>query len=634
MKCFVYFDVVENEPCSLFQTWKVAHTLVASTLVPAVYRYVKVVFRSHDTACLAAILCAACAQLHVLGTHTLVNSLLASPVFLALAHLHSLVNPPPAEADNVHSDDTTTTSSRTTTVNGSTAKLHGPSTQRSHAAGRSKGKQKPNRNGRAANKQFFPPADEVQNGAPANGSPVVQDLKAISGRDEGSTAGTENGGTENGHGASSNGLSSCSGTRPSVNAHGRAVQNGSGVHHFDAKADAGRRFTDKVCSGVHVKRLAQNLAAGAAMGVCVYVRVDVAALALASLLPRWDPFRTRYSDIIMSACGALCGVGVGVFEDFRCYGWGVLTPYNWFRFNVQKDYASVLFGSNASHQYIVDIFLQNVGMAALTVISFLCFVFNVLWRNLSQKEISSNSEGALDLSCQSAVFRTSISWLLLLVLYSCKGHKEMRFVHNVIVLMLVTCAAFIQLTLRKTSWLTRETQRWVLVVGVALFVLSQWQDVASLTDSSKRGGNKMAFKEAGDTQHVNHCLYRLSSLPDLTGVFIDRNLYATGGYTLLHRDVPVFSIFGKNFHEYLVEDRISEPAKTSVGPRSNISVAYVGKFSNYVTLHNSRYVMKFVLEDARYNYLLVLSKHDFKHFGLGDPVFTCGMYKVRAVYLR
>ena len=206
----------------------------------------------------------------------------------------------------------------------------------------------------------------------------------------------------------------------------------------------------------------------------------------------------------------------------------------------------------------------------------------------------------------------------------------MRFVHNVIVLMLVTCAALLQSTLRRAS-LSRETQRGVLAVGVALFMLSQWRDVASLTDSPKRGGNKMAFKEAGDTQHVNHCLYRLSTLPDLTGVFIDRNLFATGGYTLLHRDVPVFSIFGKNFHEYRVEDRMRERAKTSVGPHRNISVAYVGKFSNYVTSHNARFVMKFVLEDARYNYLVVYSTHDFKPLGLGDPVFTCGMYKVSYV---
>ena len=218
--------------------------------------------------------------------------------------------------------------------------------------------------------------------------------------------------------------------------------------------------------------------------------------------------------------------------------------------------------------------------------------------------------------------RTSASWLFLLTLYSLKGHKELRFVHNVIVLALITCAALLQSNLKKLP-----RSRHVLAAGVALFALSQWQDVSSLTN----GPNRMAYQGSEDTQDVNKCLYLVSSQPDLTGVFIDKNIYGTGGYALLHRDVPVFAFLRKDIYEFRVEDRLTEAPRSGVGGWSwerNVSVSFMGRFSNYVTWTNSPQALKYVLQDPSYNYLVARSARDFSLL-FGEAVFTCRKFKVR-----
>ncbi|XP_070206211.1 uncharacterized protein [Littorina saxatilis] len=605
-------------------TWKIFHTLVASTLILAVYRYVIVVFRSRDVACLAAILCAACAQLHVLGTHTLVNSLIAPPVFLVIAHLHTLINPPETDSGTDSGDVSDDEGKSNIKPNGSATK-NGGSVHRGSSF-KNKGKTKQHKNGTVQrDNSSLPSKSGTQNGIHGTCS-AARDLQASNGHVENNN---------NNITVAKNGT-----TKISANANGHAnghvshLPNGQvGVSQSGKAGDVTHSLTTRNCSEL-TKNTVQNLAVGFLLGLCVYIRIDVIALAGACLITHWSPWRTRYFDVISCACGALCGVGVGILEDFRIYGWGVLTPVNWFRFNVQKDYSSALFGTQELYKYIVDIFLHNLGIAALMSMALLCCMFHISYFSKTPKHSKApspkegqNATRLFDLQKRNVVLRTCVSWFLLLILYSSKGHKELRFVHNVIVLVLITCAAVFQSALVK-SRLPFDKQRLLLAVGVVLFALSQWRDVASLTDNPKRGGNKMAFKLAGDTQDVNQCLHRISARSDVTGVFIDRNLYATGGYTLLHRDVPIFSIFGYNFHEYNVESRMTEPTKTVMTSHTHMTLAYVGKFSNFVSQQNTQSVIRYVLEDPRYNYLVVMSNRDFSYFGVGHPIFTCGTFKV------
>ncbi|KAL8561062.1 hypothetical protein ACOMHN_031006 [Nucella lapillus] len=601
-----------------FVTWKVAHTVAASTLPLAVHRYVRVVFRSHDTACLAAILCAASIHLHVLGTHTLVNSLLSAPVFWALAVIHPLVNPHGDTEGTRNQNDSSAKSlssgsnhagQNKASTNGQHSLLLSLKQQSNTAKHRGKHKQQ-----KTAQRQRSAPAANVvthrgnldhKNGKATHCDSRDQDNKAEN-LDVGKNS-LLNG--DKNHAAYTF-PKSCSFT-----------QSESGVEN---KAEYPPSLLRQK-SGLFL----QHFLAGFVIAICVYIRVDIVSLVVFALLPFWSPFRTRYLDIIVCLCGSLCGLGVGVMDDFRCYGWGIITPFNWFRFNVQKDYSSILFGKNDFHQYIFEIFCDNVGIMGLSVVCCVSGVLSVFYPLQSLEAYSQDDKRSVGLSLtwRSSTARTCVSWLLLLGLYSSKGHKEMRFAHNVIVLILITWASLLQSgVLRLFS--SPKMQKCTLAVGVALFVFNQWREVSHLTEDPKRGGNRMAFKSAGDTQDFNQCLYYLSSREDLTGVFLDRNLYGTGGYTLLHQDVPIFTIFGNNFLEFRKEGRLVEQAKNVFGPQKNITVAYVAMFSNYIVPQHSQYVFKFLLEDPQYNYFVAWTVRDFSAFGLGEPVYWCRTYKV------
>jgi hypothetical protein len=149
--------------------------------------------------------------------------------------------------------------------------------------------------------------------------------------------------------------------------------------------------------------------------------------------------------------------------------------------------------------------------------------------------------------------------------------------------------------------------------------------------------------------------------------------------------VPVFAFFGKNFHEYSLDHRTTEPKKFPLSihlpshaldnnynnnnnnnnnnksdndkqnsghgkvknsndedqsrdvksTSSDVSgdvmrVSYVGQFSNFATRHDGAYVLRFALQDPHYNfYIMHTDKGDFSSIGLQGPLFTAGVFRVR-----
>ena len=108
-----------------------------------------------------------------------------------------------------------------------------------------------------------------------------------------------------------------------------------------------------------LKKVLSNIITGVTLGLCVYVRVDISALIVTSLLPHWHPWNTKYYDIITALFGVTIGLSCGIAVDFWCFGYGIISPLNWFRFNVQNDYSGQLFGNHKTHKYLKDIFLYS-----------------------------------------------------------------------------------------------------------------------------------------------------------------------------------------------------------------------------------------------------------------------------------
>ncbi|RUS70684.1 hypothetical protein EGW08_021560 [Elysia chlorotica] len=61
------------------------------------------------------------------------------------------------------------------------------------------------------------------------------------------------------------------------------------------------------------------------------------------------------------------------------------------------------------------------------------------------------------------------------------------------------------------------------------------------------------------------CMHYLSKQQDITGLFIDRNIKDTGGYSILHKNIPLLYLFGNDFVEFTNASLIKEARACVIG---------------------------------------------------------------------
>jgi GPI mannosyltransferase 3 len=118
---------------------------------------------------------------------------------------------------------------------------------------------------------------------------------------------------------------------------------------------------------------------------------------------------------------------------------------------------------------------------------------------------------------------------IVVVSHSLIPHKEIRFIYPVLAPAIVLAAMGIVdlLTEIRRGWRRLEDPRWVAAIGTAFLLCSSALLAAQCADWYRTPWGIGAFD-------------RLSHQPDLCGVGIyDRMWWESGGYTHLHRDVPI-----------------------------------------------------------------------------------------------
>ncbi|KAK7088577.1 uncharacterized protein [Littorina saxatilis] len=220
----------------------------------------------------------------------------------------------------------------------------------------------------------------------------------------------------------------------------------------------------------------------------------------------------------------------------------------------------------------------------------------------------------------------TLSWAALLLFYSSKEHKELRFVHNTTVLMLISSAFVISTTLNILSrkFDCRQGQLLTVIV-LTLFAADQWSSFPSSKDQSNK---PWAYQRIEDSHDVNACLDYVSAQNDVTGVFLDSNFHATAGYALLHKDVPVFTLLVHEFVEFddvTSKMRVSKPSL--LDGFKNVSYVTVDKLSNFVSVQNAGYLVKVLIQKQQYNYFIIAKERKFLEVGFTD-VFAHGTMRV------
>ena len=370
------------------------------------------------------------------------------------------------------------------------------------------------------------------------------------------------------------------------------------------------------------------LLCGCMLGIMIYMRIDlillVPSLLAISVLSNHQVSSSSYQ-IIVVGLGALLGLMLGGYEDWLSYGIWFISPQQWFKFNVQKDLASVLFGRTDTMWYIKELMSNNNSLVLFTscnviVLTGLC-ISHVSSRHILFPPYYKVARVHIFLMLQT---------LCLLLLYSCMNHKELRFVHNALVLFLVTGALSLITILNTLTMLINKPFipvfiKYFTLLGLLIYAHTAWIHFPSATNHTDYS---WPYLGQWDSSDVNTCIDYVRRQHDVTGLYIDRSLHITGGYSLLHKDIPIFTLIHFEFQEFDKKCRVSINSR-SVFTRSEFKskVSVLGRISDFITVENTPLLLKNLLVSTEYNYWIVSGNIHALEFGF-DEVYKAGKMRV------
>ncbi|KAI8749200.1 hypothetical protein BgiBS90_032630 [Biomphalaria glabrata] len=357
------------------------------------------------------------------------------------------------------------------------------------------------------------------------------------------------------------------------------------------------------------------------MGLTIYIRPDAVLvftlhfLVLKSL--RRYVFSTR---VISLTFGLFFATTVGILADFCFYGIGVISPWNWFHYNVFKTLSLNIFSqSNAT------VFLEMTSTNGIGFLLAVSFIVEISMHISGSADVSTKKEDKGEMQKASSAraskvtsFQSFLIWTILLIAYLVCGHKEIRFFHDVFVFIFV----FVSTTFVKVKiFIKNDLVKFCGIVSVlAIFSLNQW---IVFPTNGGRNSSRWVYQKTEDVQDINICLHYVASQTDVTGVFCDCNLHMTGGYTLLHQDVTFMALLKGGYYEYAPKSRSKENSWAG----RDLSIVEFTRASNYVAEQNALATARVIIERRNYNYVIVRTDRPFLPVGFRE-VFSAGNRRV------
>lgn len=345
---------------------------------------------------------------------------------------------------------------------------------------------------------------------------------------------------------------------------------------------------------------------GVVLGILCYVRVDlllfVGILVVTTYSTRIPNMISRVGAVVtvITSFGLsfISGLILAGYTDRLFYGHWFITPIQWFRFNVHRDLATEIFGGHSWFLYIRTILIQDPVFLLLILVS----VYGSI-----QLLRSSRDTTALKLL---------VCLVLLVIVYSTKGHKEVRFLHDWIVLTLVFCGHGIFVV---SSHITNRSgqETWhrtaLLLSLLAVFAASSYYRFPRAEDGSNK---RWAYKRATDSGYVNLCLQWVGQQADATGVFVDHDVHGFGGYTVLQKRIPIIAKMNEEFREWDTATRKRSASLYAVNGFHNATS--FDDFGLWVTVQNVQRLVKYLLMSSTYNYAVVSTDRQFLEVGFNE----------------
>jgi GPI mannosyltransferase 3 len=269
--------------------------------------------------------------------------------------------------------------------------------------------------------------------------------------------------------------------------------------------------------------------AGLLCGLAGALRFHLApAIFLATVYFCKRNWRERLPAVLLGVCTPILVFG---FVDAITWSYPFHSYVENFRYNIVEDKAAVLHGVRPWYWYFEYLTLHLGPMLPLAVIG-------AIWR-------------ARFLGCVA---------LAIFIPHTLLQHKEFRFLFPLLPILLTLAGiGLADLVAMWSAQLSTRRARASIVAGALIFVVITSVSLASVYPRWKKAReNSLAFEE-------------LSRSPALCGVAIVGDSYSWadyGGYTYLHRSVPIYLVPNKDqieklsqsFNTLVISERLSEPA--------------------------------------------------------------------------
>lgn len=360
--------------------------------------------------------------------------------------------------------------------------------------------------------------------------------------------------------------------------------------------------------------LLANLAgSGFVLGVVCYIRTDATLLiAILVFVFTIECIYEKFANIwkLLGHCPVLVfgfgsGACLGGLADRVMYGVWFLSPLQWYRININTDIPSILFGSSSLDVYVTGIFLQN----AYTAVFYLVAAIAVCSLMTSYPAATSQEQ-------RRHTVTLALACMVLFSVYLTVNHKEVRFLHNFIVLMLVMSAFSLHFLISSCLPLSRRTSKFVMYALLVSYVINAYMTFPSIHFNSQ----ELRTKKMKESAEVNGCLEFISRQSDVSGVFVDASLYQMAGFSIIKHDVPIVILLHNEYHEY---SNVMSASLNETGIR------VINRFSDFIHSSNIIYLTKHLLTELSYNYIVTSRIREFSFGNIGfNTVFSFGAHMV------
>lgn len=371
---------------------------------------------------------------------------------------------------------------------------------------------------------------------------------------------------------------------------------------------------------------------GCLLALCVYIRIDIilipAVLVFVSMENNYATLKLFFISLKCYTAGFATGILIGGYYDVITYGHWFISPLQWLRFNVLSRTSGTIFGISPSFYYceklleVEPVLIPGIGIILLNL------ALEILTR---QGEVQKESSTTVASFKSFANFRGLAIFLVLLFLYSGNNHKELRFLHNTIVFLYVCLArAIISLCKEFSRFSANQNNRQYCIYYVYLFIsLFVSSHIYNFCYISKYDQSKWTYSRSADSNDVNLCLDFIRHQDEVTGVLLDRPIHLTGGYSILHRDVPIFALNKYEFMEFDNKSKVTLNKEFTRGRQTNDlkQVHVFGRISDFISIFNTPLLLKQLIKKMEYNYLVLRHDRLFEDTGYME-VFRAGNSRV------